>query len=53
MTRRSTFDHVALAVASIVIPNVVFAHHGFGNFDRNGAVALDGVVTGVDFVNPH
>jgi hypothetical protein len=29
------------------------AHHGFGNFDRSREVALSGVVTSIDFVNPH
>jgi hypothetical protein len=29
------------------------AHHGFGNFDRSREVALEGTVTGIDFVNPH
>jgi hypothetical protein len=29
------------------------AHHGFGNFDRSREVALEGTITGIDFVNPH
>jgi len=40
-------------VASLVISQAVLAHHGAGTFDRNSEVDLDGVVTGVDFVNPH
>ena len=46
--RRVSVVAVALAVAAPAA-----AHHGFGNFDRNGEVALEGVVTGIDFVNPH
>jgi hypothetical protein len=30
-----------------------FAHHGFGTFDRDSHIAVTGIVTGVDFVNPH
>jgi len=33
------------------IPSI--AHHGFGTFDLDGEVELQGVITGVDFVNPH
>jgi hypothetical protein len=29
------------------------AHHGAGTFDRNSEVHYVGVITGVDFVNPH
>jgi hypothetical protein len=29
------------------------AHHGFGQFDRSRQVDIDGVITGIDFVNPH
>jgi hypothetical protein len=30
-----------------------FAHHGIANFDLNTDIEIDGVVTGVDFLNPH
>ena len=49
MTGRRFFV-VAAALASAT---PAAAHHGFGNFDRNGEVALEGIVTGIDFVNPH
>jgi len=42
-----------IAAGGLLIANVALAHHGFGNFDRSREVALEGVVTGVDFVNPH
>jgi len=29
------------------------AHHGFGNFAMNEDIALSGVITRLDFVNPH
>lgn len=29
------------------------AHHGFGNFDRSQEISLSGVITKIDFVNPH
>ena len=29
------------------------AHHGFGRFDRSRPVDIEGVITGIDFVNPH
>jgi len=36
-----------------MLPFIALAHHGAGTFDRNSNVELTGVVTGVDFVNPH
>src|SRR5690606_6783348 len=31
-----------------------YAHHGFGNFDNTAdLMTLEGVVTDVDFINPH
>ncbi|MFZ9584402.1 MAG: DUF6152 family protein, partial [Pseudohongiellaceae bacterium] len=29
------------------------AHHGFGNFAMNEDIELTGVITRLDFVNPH
>ncbi|HUF74451.1 MAG TPA: DUF6152 family protein [Gammaproteobacteria bacterium] len=29
------------------------AHHGFGQFERSQPVSIEGVITGIDFVNPH
>jgi hypothetical protein len=29
------------------------AHHGFGRFDRSLPVEIEGVISGIDFVNPH
>jgi hypothetical protein len=43
----------AAAVAAFTLSAVALAHHGFGRFDPSGEVALEGTITGVDFVNPH
>jgi hypothetical protein len=48
MTIRSAF---VIAIALVTAPTA--AHHGFGNFDRDGEITIEGRVTGVDFVNPH
>jgi hypothetical protein len=39
---------VTLGVAA-----AAFAHHGIGRFDRSQEVEFTGVITGIDFVNPH
>ncbi|MEO8465976.1 MAG: DUF6152 family protein [Gammaproteobacteria bacterium] len=44
---------VALAVAGLSLANAAIAHHGFGNFDTQREVTLEGTITGIDFVNPH
>ena len=43
---------VSVAI-SLLLPPLALAHHGAGTFDRDSHVVLTGVVTGVDFVNPH
>jgi hypothetical protein len=42
----------AFAIALIAQP-LVDAHHGFGTFDMDADIEISGVVTGLDFVNPH
>ncbi len=46
---------VAAATAAILlgISPPGDAHHGFGRFDRSQEVEFTGVITGIDFVNPH
>ena len=39
---------VALAASTSAL-----AHHGFGRFDRQKPVEIEGTITGIDFVNPH
>jgi Family of unknown function (DUF6152) len=44
---------VGMAIAGLLLANTALAHHGFGNFDLKREVMWDGIVTRVDFVNPH
>jgi hypothetical protein len=50
MTIRGT---LGVAAAGLWLANAALAHHGFGNFDLKREVTWDGIVTRVDFVNPH
>jgi hypothetical protein len=47
--KRSAF---ALA-AALIVAGAASAHHGINAFDHNRDVRLEGVVAGIDFVNPH
>lgn len=49
---RSTLKLAATA-AALAVSTGAFAHHGFGRFDRSKEVELTGVITGMEFVNPH
>lgn len=49
-TDRSRF---AIVAAACCVVTTAQAHHGFGQFDRSLQVDIDGVITGIDFVNPH
>jgi hypothetical protein len=42
-----------IALAALAAANTATAHHSFGEFDMKRDVEIDGVVTGMDFVNPH
>ncbi|MES2603355.1 MAG: DUF6152 family protein [Pseudomonadota bacterium] len=44
---------LALAVASLTFTSSVFAHHGFGLFDRTKDAQFTGTIKSIDFVNPH
>jgi hypothetical protein len=50
---RLTPLRLAAACAAVLGAHTAAAHHGFGNFDRSREVALEGTITGIDFVNPH
>jgi hypothetical protein len=41
------------ALACCALAGAAHAHHGIANFDLNNDVALEGVITSVEFVNPH
>jgi hypothetical protein len=43
----------AAATAALGVPSPALAHHGFGRFDRSKEVEFAGVITSMDFVNPH
>ena len=43
----------AMLVASLGWTPKAGAHHGFGNFAMNEDIQISGVVTSIDFVNPH
>lgn len=45
-------------ILPVILAGLVFnypaaAHHGFGLFDMNREITLEGTLTGFDFVNPH
>lgn len=42
-----------LAIAMLTFTASAFAHHGFGRFDRANDSTITGVITSIDFVNPH
>ena len=49
-----TFAHVAVAFGLLASAVPVFAHHSFAaEFDGSKMLTLTGVVTKVDWVNPH
>jgi hypothetical protein len=48
MIRTLGFGLVGLAMAGTAA-----AHHGFGTFDMSREMEVSGVITGVDFINPH
>jgi hypothetical protein len=41
------------AALALTVSTAAFAHHGFGRFDRSKPMEFTGVITGIDFVNPH
>lgn len=44
---------IALLGAGLMVATTPHAHHGFGTFAMNEDVELSGVITSLDFVNPH
>jgi hypothetical protein len=48
----STVRAVAALTAFCVTASAQ-AHHGFGRFDRSHEVEITGIITGINFVNPH
>ena len=50
--RASVARALACAVLGLAGPTTL-AHHGVANFDLNADIALEGVITRVEFINPH
>jgi hypothetical protein len=44
---------VVVTLAGLVPATAVVAHHGFGTFAMNEDIELKGVITKLDYVNPH
>jgi hypothetical protein len=44
---------IGFVVAAALVAVPARAHHGIGTFDTRQELTITGVVTGVDFVNPH
>ena len=44
---------LALLTAGLLTAFTAGAHHGFGNFAMDEDIELTGIVTSIDFVNPH
>lgn len=44
---------ITLLIACSVLAAPAAAHHGFGRFDRNSEIEVEGTLTRLDFVNPH
>jgi len=49
---RRVAERVAFPLC-LTIAGAAHAHHGVANFDLNKDIALEGVITSVEFVNPH
>ena len=44
---------LGLVASSALLAPAALAHHGFGNFAMDEDITISGVVTKIDFVNPH
>jgi hypothetical protein len=46
-------EKITAALGCFAFAGVAQAHHGIANFDLNTDIELEGVVTGIEFLNPH
>lgn len=44
---------ISTTLACLATASAVHAHHGIANFDLNKDIELTGVITSIEFVNPH
>jgi hypothetical protein len=51
--RRGGGSRAAACALAVLVATPALAHHGFGRFDRQKPVEIQGTITGIDFVNPH
>src|SRR5690554_967149 len=42
-----------IGLAAVLAASPGAAHHGFGTYDLNADMRVEGTLVGVDFVNPH
>src|SRR5690606_37790579 len=48
-----TTSRTCAAMAGLVYAGIAYGHHGVANFDLNRDIELEGVITNVEFINPH
>jgi hypothetical protein len=49
-----TFRIVIFVLSTVLLPRLVFAHHAFSaEFDEKRTVSFSGVITKIDWINPH
>ena len=53
MNERTTGSLTATGLVTLLMAMPAGAHHGFGRFDPSREIEVSGVLTGLDFVNPH
>ncbi len=52
-SRRRLFGLAVVALAAALVSAPSWAHHGWGSYDSNTVLTLDGVVTALNPDNPH
>src|ERR1700733_15474400 len=53
-TKRKAFNALAVTSALLLSSGAALAHHSFSaEFDANKSVTIEGVITKVDWINPH
>jgi len=49
----SMIRKISLLAVLFISSSAVVAHHGFGRFDPNTEIQVEGILTNLEFVNPH